>query len=143
MIHPTFPAEFPGAWQNLPPAVRDFLAARLVEKALEIHDGPEGLIKFLYAGQKRPGAAKPLSYIARGREFWPHVVEDTKVWLLKLQVPLRQNGTPIDHLEARASAMDPIDPDGMVAIKRDALRELLNAHDNLSRSTSPQPGVTQ
>ena len=65
---------------------------KLVEKSLEIHEGSAGLMKFLYAGTVRPGATKPLSWVRSGAEFWPHVVEDTKVWLLK-----QSAAPPQDH----------------------------------------------
>lgn len=74
-----FPEQFPGAWQHLPLEVRRYLTQRLLDKALLLHDGPAGLIKFLYAGTERNG--QRLSYLTGGAECWAYVVQDTTAWL--------------------------------------------------------------
>lgn len=80
------PADFPGAWQNIPKTVKRMLAKKLVEKCLDLHGGSDGLIRFLYAGTKRDGMSASESYRARGRELWPFVVEDTKLFIAEEQV---------------------------------------------------------
>lgn len=79
-----WPTEFPGAWQNVPVPIRRFLAMRLVQRSLEIHEGPAGLIKFLYAGTTRrgpDGARFRVSYLNDGADAWPFVLEDAAAWL--------------------------------------------------------------
>ncbi|HEX7828666.1 MAG TPA: hypothetical protein VF787_03385 [Thermoanaerobaculia bacterium] len=85
---PEFPAEFPGAWQNLPIEVRRFLTAKLLDRALAIHEGSEGLIKWLYAGTSRlDGKKSSETYALRGSEFWPVIVADTQVWIAQRAQP--------------------------------------------------------
>ena len=69
------------AWQNMPIEIRRYLTARLLAKSLELHDGPAGLIRFLYAGTERNG--QRLSYLTGGAECWAYVVHDTREWLAK------------------------------------------------------------
>ncbi len=74
-----FPEHFPGAWHHIPLEVRRYLTQRLLEKSLVVHEGPAGLIKFLYAGTERNG--QRLSYLTGGAECWAYVVHDTQEWL--------------------------------------------------------------
>jgi len=76
-----FPETFPGAWQNIPLEVRRYLAQRLLDKSLAIHDGPAGLIKFLYAGTHIQGMSVAETYRITGESYWPFVVRDTEAWL--------------------------------------------------------------
>lgn len=82
---PDFPEQFPGAWQNFPKAVKRMLAKRLVDKCLSLHGGPDGLVRFIYAGTARPGMSVAESYRFRGPDLWPFVVEDTKLLLAQEQ----------------------------------------------------------
>lgn len=77
------PEEFPGAWQNLTIDVRRMLTQRLLDKSLELHGGSEGLIKFLYVGQAYETISRAEGYGARGRDFWPYVAQDTKLFIAK------------------------------------------------------------
>ena len=81
--------EFPGAWQNMPLGVRAFLEAGLLKKSLEIHEGPAGLIEFLYRGVQRPDLTNPdfvhksgaVRWTLTGKELWPLVLKDAETWL--------------------------------------------------------------
>lgn len=75
-----YPEVMPGAWKLLPLDVRRMLTMKLVEKSLELH-GAEGLIKFLYVGKEYPTITRPAGCVAQGREFWPYVVADTKLFV--------------------------------------------------------------
>ncbi len=66
------------AWQDMPLEVRRYLTRRLLDRALEIHEGPAGLIRFLYAGQPREGLSMAQTYVMTAHEFWPYVVADTR-----------------------------------------------------------------
>lgn len=76
-----FPAEYPGAWQDIPLDVRRFLTAKTLDRQLILQDGPAGLIEWLYRGQ--PIAGGIVRYQAPAKEIWPHVVADTEAWLKK------------------------------------------------------------
>lgn len=72
-----FPAEFPGAWQNIPRPIQRSLVAQLLARELQLREGAAGLIESLYRGRELPMGR--VSYLATAAELWPLVVEDTKV----------------------------------------------------------------
>jgi hypothetical protein len=65
---------FPGAWQNWSPEARALVTDLLVARCLEIHEGPAGLLKFLYAGTVRGG--KIVRYMLPPSEYWRYLLED-------------------------------------------------------------------
>ncbi len=65
---------FPGAWQNWSPEARALVTELLVARALEIHEGPAGLLKFLYAGTVREG--KIVRYLLKPSDYWRYLLED-------------------------------------------------------------------
>lgn len=82
------PADFPGAWQNLPTEVRRYLLACLLGKSLQIH-GTAGLLKWIYAGTVRPDGER-CKFTTDGAAFWPCVVEDVPRWIAA--------GSPVPHV---------------------------------------------
>ncbi len=90
---------FPGAWQNIPLGVREFLEAAALKKQLQLQDGPAGLIEWLYRGVQRPDLTNPdlvhksgvVRWTLTGKELWPLVVADAETWLAKReQATVRQ-----------------------------------------------------
>lgn len=79
---PAEPVAFTGAWGDIPLEVRRFLTQRLLDQALTLHDGPAGMIKFLYAGRERDGLLMSRSYTMSPLEFWPFVLEDARAWTM-------------------------------------------------------------
>lgn len=67
---------FPGAWQHWPADAKALLTEKLVERALEIHDGPGGMLKFLYAGTVRGG--KRVGYMLPPTDYWRYLLEDLR-----------------------------------------------------------------
>ncbi len=86
------PAEFPGAWQNIPVDVRRMLTKKLLDKCLEVHGGADGLIRFIYAGTVRPGMKAMESYRWGGKEFWPFILEDTARFMIDRTKQANQPG---------------------------------------------------
>lgn len=72
--------EFTGQWADVPLEVRRFLTQRLLDRALEIHDGPVGLIKWLYAGVEHDGLPLSRTYAMSARDFWPYILVDARRW---------------------------------------------------------------
>lgn len=75
----TLPDGFPGAWQDWPIEVKRFVTLLLLEKALELHDGPDGLVKFLYAGHRREGTR--FAFTSAGAAYWPWLRDDVQRWV--------------------------------------------------------------
>lgn len=77
LIMDEMPVSF--AWQNLPPHVRRFLVERLRDRMLEWHEGPIGLIRWLYAGTTRPNGTRA-AYNGTPEYYYRLVVEDLPAW---------------------------------------------------------------
>lgn len=85
-------SDFPGAWQHFPVEVRRFLLARVMEKQMEIQDGPAGVIEWLYRGTtRRPDevtievakASGEIHYNARADKLWTLVCADARAWTIQ------------------------------------------------------------
>lgn len=89
---PPLPGAYPGSWEAMPVEVRRYLTARLLTASLSIHEGPTGLIKWLYAGTTRPAAdGSPLRmpFTTQGIHMYSFVLEDAAAWVaLGAPVPL-------------------------------------------------------
>jgi hypothetical protein len=88
--------DFPGAWQHYPPEVRRFLLAKVMEKQLEIQDGPAGVIEWLYRGTTRRPEEVTLKmakvtgeihYNTRADQLWTLVVADARAWAIARAKP--------------------------------------------------------
>lgn len=75
----TLPDRFPGAWQDIPPIVRRFLVERLRDKMLAQHEGPAGLIMWLFAGEKQADGTR-VPYSADVEVYWQVVKQECLRW---------------------------------------------------------------
>lgn len=65
----------PSAW---PVEVRRYIAKLTLDRALEQHDGWEGLVQSLYAGKLR--GEERLPFAPSVAFLWPMVLEDAAAW---------------------------------------------------------------
>lgn len=88
--------DFPGAWQHYPVEVRRFLLAKVMQKQMDVQDGPAGVIEWLYRGtERRPeevtlamaNAAGEIRYNTRAEQLWMLVVADAHAWALEQTKP--------------------------------------------------------
>jgi len=90
-----FPAEFPGAWSNWPPALKRYLTYRVMDRMVEIH-GPVDLVTWAYAGTFRPNGEK-VPFRTNGSEYYPLLVEDARAWLAALEAKRQPRPSPSEE----------------------------------------------
>jgi hypothetical protein len=71
------PDRLPSSHHDYPRHVKRELARRLVEKQVEVQDGWNGVIEWLYRGSVRP-TGEQVSYVAKAADLWKFVVEDAE-----------------------------------------------------------------
>jgi hypothetical protein len=85
-----WPKAYVGAWQHFPRELRQFVAWRVLQKQLELQEGPAGLVQWLYRGDPRlPSGA---SWTATADMIWPVLLDDARAWFTKRTI----DGTPKD-----------------------------------------------
>lgn len=84
-----WPEYFPGAWQNFPDAIKRAVRAMLLERALLVHDGPAGLLKWMYVGTDRPNG-QPVGFTRQAEDVWRYVLEDADRFVAEQEARARQ-----------------------------------------------------